>query len=53
MRALWKLAQHLSVKRGKNDVNRIDYNFSVDWSAGPDGRVTRLTRHSNTHLRVN
>jgi exoribonuclease-2 len=39
MRALWKLAQHLSARRGKADVNRIDYSFDVDWSAGPDGRV--------------
>ena len=40
LRVLWKLAQHLSAERGKNDVNRIDYSFDVDWSAPPDGRVS-------------
>ena len=30
---LWKLAQHLSDARGKNDINRIDYSFVVDWDA--------------------
>ncbi len=40
LRALWKLAQHLSARRGKADVNRIDYSFDVDWGAGPEGRVT-------------
>ena len=39
LRVLWKLAQHLAAQRGKNDINRIDYSFDVDWDAGPDGRI--------------
>ena len=50
LRALWKLAQHLSAKRGKTDVNRIDYNFDVDWSAGPEGRVTIAPRERGSPL---
>jgi exoribonuclease-2 len=44
LRVLWKLAQHLSSQRGKNDVNRIDYSFYIDWTAGADGRVTIVPR---------
>ena len=35
LRVLWKLAQHLSDARGKNDIKRIDYSFDVDWDAAP------------------
>ena len=50
LRALWKLAQHLSAKRGKNDVNRIDYTFDVAWDAGPEGRVTITPRTRGSPL---
>ncbi len=50
LRALWKLAQHLSAKRGKSDVNRIDYNFDVDWDAGPEGRVAITARERGSPL---
>ncbi|MEO8346887.1 MAG: RNB domain-containing ribonuclease [Betaproteobacteria bacterium] len=50
MRALWKLVQHLSAKRGKTDVNRIDYSFDVDWDAGPEGRVTITPRERGSPL---
>ena len=50
LRVLWKLAQHLSEQRGKNDVNRIDYSFDVDWTAGPDGRVTIQPRERGSPL---
>jgi len=50
MRALWKLAQHLSARRGKADFNRVDYSFDVDWSAGPEGRVTITPRERGSPL---
>ena len=50
LRVLWKLAQHLSAQRGKNDINRIDYSFDVDWTAGPDGRVTIHPRERGSPL---
>ena len=50
LRVLWKLAQHLSAQRGKSDINRIDYSFDVDWSAGPDGRVTIHPRERGSPL---
>ena len=50
LRVLWKLVQHLSEARGKNDINRIDYNFVVDWSAAPDGRVTIVPRERGSPL---
>jgi exoribonuclease-2 len=50
LRVLWKLAQHLSAQRGKNDINRIDYSFDVDWSAGPDGRVSIVPRERGSPL---
>jgi exoribonuclease II len=50
MRALWKLAQHLSARRGKADFNRIDYSFGVDWDAGPEGRVTIAPRERGSPL---
>jgi exoribonuclease-2 len=50
LRVLWKLAQHLSAQRGKNDINRIDYSFDVDWDAGPDGRVSIVPRARGSPL---
>jgi exoribonuclease-2 len=50
LRVLWKVAQRLSDARGKNDVNRIDYSFVVDWDAAPDGRVTILPRERGSPL---
>jgi exoribonuclease-2 len=50
MRVLWKLAQHLFTQRGKNDFNRIDYSFQVDWEAGPDGRVAIVPRERGSPL---
>lgn len=50
MRVLWKLARHLFAQRGKNDFNRIDYSFDVDWSAGPDGRVAIVPRERGSPL---
>jgi exoribonuclease-2 len=44
LRVLWKLAQHLAEQRGKNDINRIDYSFDVDWDAGPEGRIAIVPR---------
>ncbi len=40
LRALWRLAGKLEERRGKADVQRVDYNFLVDWEASPDGRVS-------------
>jgi exoribonuclease-2 len=37
LRVLWRFARSLSVKRGKADFARIDYNFYVDWNAVPAG----------------
>jgi len=50
LRALWRFAQHLSAQRGKNDVNRIDFSFDVDWEGGPDGRVTIRPRARGSPL---
>ena len=50
MRMLWKLVQHLSAQRGKNDINRIDYSFDVDWEAGPEGRVAIVPRERGSAL---
>ncbi len=50
LRALWKLAQQLSAKRGKTDINRTDYNFDVDWAAAPEGRVTITPRERGSPL---
>jgi exoribonuclease-2 len=50
LRVLWKLARHLSAQRGKNDVNRIDYSFYVDWDAGTDGRVAIVPRERGSPL---
>ena len=50
LRVLWKLVQHLSLVRGKNDINRIDYAFLVDWDAAPDGRVAIVPRERGSPL---
>jgi exoribonuclease II len=50
MRALWKLAQHLSDQRGKMDFNRVDYSFDVDWDADVDGRVAIVPRERGSPL---
>jgi exoribonuclease II len=50
LRALWKTAQHLSARRGKSDVNRIDYSFDVDWEADPQGRVAIVPRERGSPL---
>jgi exoribonuclease-2 len=50
LRTLWKLAQHLGETRGKNDVNRVDYSFVVEWDEGGDGRVKILPRERGTPL---
>ena len=54
LRALWTLAQHLAAQRGKNDVNRIDYSFYVDWDAqsplGESGRVAIVRRPRGSPL---
>ena len=43
LRALWKLASRLGEARGKPDVERVDYNFYVDWDApGVDGEPGRV-----------
>jgi exoribonuclease II len=44
LRALWRLARALEAARGKPEIPRIDYNFRVDWDAGPDGKVTIVPR---------
>ncbi|MFO1303435.1 MAG: ribonuclease catalytic domain-containing protein [Burkholderiales bacterium] len=50
LRVLWKLAQRLSDARGKNDINRIDYSFAIDWDAAPDGRVAIVPRERGSPL---
>jgi exoribonuclease-2 len=48
LRALWRLAQVLSARRGKTDPQRIDYSFYVDWEApsglAEPGRVAIVPR---------
>ena len=50
LRVLWKLARHLAAQRGKDDIQRIDYSFYVDWDAGPDGRVAIVPRERGSPL---
>jgi exoribonuclease-2 len=54
LRALWKFAQRLSDARGKNDIQRIDFSFDVDWNAaganGEAGRVTIFPRPRGSPL---
>lgn len=44
LRLLWRLAQKLEAARGKPEAARSEYSFRIDWSAGPDGRVTIVPR---------
>jgi len=48
LRVLWQVAQSLAKARGKSDIQRIDYNFYVDWDAaganGEPGRVDIVPR---------
>ena len=50
LRALWRLAGKLEERRGKADVQRVDYNFLVDWEASPDGRVSIVPRPRGSPL---
>ena len=50
LRALWRLAGKLEESRGKADVQRLDYNFLVDWEASPDGRVSIVPRPRGSPL---
>jgi exoribonuclease-2 len=50
LRCLWRLAQKLESARGKSDVARTDYSFSVDWDAAPDGKVTIAPRPRGSPL---
>ena len=50
LRVLWKLVGKLAAARGKNDFNRIDYSFDVDWDAAPDGRVAIVPRERGSPL---
>jgi len=53
LRALWHTARHLSARRGKTDVARVDYAFDVDWNnegAGERGRVTIVPRPRGSPL---
>jgi len=50
LRQLWRLASRLGAARGKNDVNRVDYNFDVDWDAGVDGLVSIVPRPRDSPL---
>ncbi|MEO8849808.1 MAG: RNB domain-containing ribonuclease, partial [Casimicrobiaceae bacterium] len=49
LRALWNFAQSLSAARGRPEIDRVDYNFQVDWDV-PDGRVTITTRARGSPL---
>jgi exoribonuclease-2 len=54
LRALWKLARTLNERRGKTDVERIDYSYYVDWAAdsglGEPGRVAIVPRPRGSPL---
>ena len=54
LRVLWRLAQRLSAARGKNDIQRVDYSFHVDWTApgwgGESGRVAIVPRPRGSPL---
>src|SRR6266851_5569830 len=50
LRALWRLAGKLEESRGKADVQRVDYNFLVDWEGSPDGRVSIVPRPRGSPL---
>ncbi len=50
LRVLWKVARKLAEARGKNDIDRVDYSFDVDWEAAPDGRITIAARERGSPL---
>ena len=50
LRALWRLAQRLEGARGKVDVPRVDFTFTIDWDAAPEGRVMISPRPRGTPL---
>ncbi|MCC6869266.1 MAG: RNB domain-containing ribonuclease [Burkholderiales bacterium] len=50
MRVLWKVVGKLAAARGKDDINRIDYSFDVDWSTGPEGRIAIVPRERGSPL---
>jgi len=50
LRVLWKVAQKLFAARGKADIERIDYNFYVDWDAALDGRISIVQRMRGSPL---
>lgn len=50
LRVLWKVVGKLFAARGKNDINRIDYSFEVDWTGAADGRVRIVPRERGSPL---
>ncbi len=50
MRILWKVVGKLAAARGKDEINRIDYSFDVDWEAGPEGRIAIVPRERGSPL---
>ncbi len=50
MRMLWKVVGKLAAARGKDDVNRIDFSFDVDWQAAPGGRIAIVPRERGSPL---
>ncbi len=42
LRALWQLAQALSAKRGRPEVERVDWSFHVDRDANGQGERVRI-----------
>jgi exoribonuclease-2 len=50
LRALWRLAEKLEAARGKPDVPRLDYTFTVDWDAAADGRIAIVPRPRGSPL---
>jgi exoribonuclease-2 len=43
LRVLWKLAQHLATVRDRSEIERVEFNFHVDWDAKVDGEPGRIT----------
>lgn len=50
LRVLWRVVSALAAARGKQDIDRIDYSFYVDWEAAPDGRVSIVSRPRGSPL---
>ncbi len=54
LRVLWRVAQRLFAARGKNDIQRVDYSFDVDWTVpgwgGEPGRVAIVPRPRGSPL---